>query len=179
MKKIAASAAFLAVMAAPAYAENCADTTWAALAASACSGSFTGNLNGAASELTALNTAFGGAWTYAGKSDDAGSGPFTANPSGTTGTFTFDSAITGAFVIGLKAANNYSYYLFNAAAPLTSLTFNTTAGVALNANGVAQGLSHAALYTGVVASIPEPATYGLLLAGLGVMALVARRRSRG
>jgi len=60
----------------------------------------------------------------------------------TNGTLTFDTAISGEFVIGLMAADNYSYYLFNAGSPVSSLTFDSTAGVALNRNHMPQGLSH-------------------------------------
>lgn len=164
----------LAALSAPALAENCADTSFSALASSSCRGSFTGNINGNASETTYLQSQFGGSFTYLGKSDDAGSGPFTSNPTvSTNGTLTFDSPLAGSFVIGLKAANNYSYYLFNAASPVSSLTFDSTAGVATNQNGIAQNLSHAALY---VQAVPEPQTYGLMLAGLAALGFMVRRR---
>lgn len=181
MKLTSISAAALVAFSAPAFAENCADTSWAALAATSCEGSFVGNINGSANELTDLGTLFTGTWTYSGKSDDATGGPFTGNPSGTSGTLTFDSPISGTFVIGLKAANNYSYYLFNAGSSLiNSLSFDTTAGVAVNAQGIPQVLSHAGLYIGqnLVPSIPEPETYALMVAGLGAIAFAARRRRR-
>ena len=181
MKLSSISAAALVALAAPAFAEDCADTSWTALAATSCAGSFVGNINGSAGELADLATYFSGTWVYEGKSDDGGNGPFTGNPTSTSGTLTFDDPISGAFVIGLKAANNYSYYLFDAGASLiSSLTFDTTAGVATNQNGIAQDLSHAALYTGenLVPGIPEPETYALMLAGLGAVTWVARRRRR-
>lgn len=172
--KLLAIGSAAVALSAPALAENCANTTFSALAASACAGSFVGNLNGSAAELTVLGSSFPGSFSYAGSSNDASFGPFTADPSGATGgTLTFDSAISGQFVIGLKAANNYSFYLFNAASPLTSLSFDSTAGVALNAQGLPQNLSHATLYVGAV---PEPETYALMLAGLGVIGWVGRRR---
>jgi hypothetical protein len=163
----------------PALAENCADTTFTALSATSCLGSFSGNLNGNASETTFLSTNFGGTFAYAGKSDDSSSGPFTANPGvSTNGVLTFDSAISGTFVIGLVSANQHSFYFFDALTPVTSLTFNSTAGVAENQNGIPQQLSHAALYLGTVAAVPEPGTYALLLAGLGAVGFVSVRRRR-
>lgn len=166
--------AVLASLSLPALAENCAATTFTALASTACRGSFTGDINGDPSETAYLNTQFGGSFTYLGKSDDTGNGPFTSNPQVSTGgTLTFDSALSSTFVIGLKAADNFSYYLFNPVGPVTSLTFNSTAGVATNAQGIPQALSHANLY---VTAVPEPETYALMIAGLGVLGFVARRR---
>jgi len=170
-----------AIVAAPAFAENCADTTFAALSSTSCQGSFTGNINGSPSETTFLTSAFGGSFTFAGKSDSAGNGPFTSNPMvSNNGTLTFDSAISGPFVIGLKASNQYSYYFFDAMSPVSSLTFSSTAGVAENRNGIAQDLSHASLYYGggggPVAAIPEPETYALMLGGIGALAFMSKRR---
>ena len=116
MKAIAKTlllSAFLATTSLPALAENCADTTWSALAATDCEGSFLGNINGSPSEVAFLDATWGalagGSFTYLGKSDDGGSGPFTSDPDvAVNGTLTFDTPITGWFVIGLKAGTNYS-----------------------------------------------------------------------
>lgn len=160
-----------------ALAESCANTTFSDLAATSCLGSFSGNINGNASEVTFLNAQFGGAYTYVGKSDDLGNGPFTSNPQvSKNGKLTFDTALSGLFVIGLKAANQYSFYQFNAQTPVSSLTFDSTAGVALNGRGIAQNLSHANLYMGPVAAVPEPETYAMMLAGLAFVGVVVKRR---
>lgn len=175
LKSVGILAALVAASA-PALAENCADTTFTALASTDCRGSFAGNINGNASEVAYLDAQFGASFSYLGKSDDAGNGPFTGNPQvRTNGTLTFDSPISGEFVIGLKAARNYSYFLFNAAVPISSLTFNSTAGVAENRRGIPQRLSHANLYA-VANPVPEPETYALMMAGLGAMGFLVRRR---
>jgi hypothetical protein len=176
VKKIVA-AVTVAALSAPALAEDCTDTTFSVLAPVACTGSFSGNIHGAPSELSYLGSVFGGSFTYAGKSDDGGHGPFTSSPSGATnGTLTFDTPIVGNFVIGLKAANNYSYYFFNAVSSISSLTFDSTSGVATNKHGIAQGLSHASLYVQSLQPVPEPETYALMLAGLASVVFVSRRR---
>ena len=176
--------AFLATTSLPALAEECTNTNWTVLSDTDCRGSFVGNINGDDSETTFLDTAWGalagGSFDYLGKTDDAGAGPFASNPgSVTSGTLTFDAPITGWFVIGLKASNQYSYYLFNALSPLSSLTFDSTAGVATTVNGrgvvIPQELSHANLYA-VAAPVPEPETYALMMAGLAAVGFMSRRR---
>jgi hypothetical protein len=164
----------------PALAENCADTTWTALAATACLGSFVGNSGSGDSvpgELTFLNAQWPSyaAFSFVGKSDDADSGPFTSNPAvAVSGTLTFDAPLSTPFVISLKAADQYSYYLFNPLGPVSSLTFSSTAGVSVNANELPNALSHASLFT---SPVPEPSA--LLLAALGFPALwLATRRRR-
>jgi hypothetical protein len=63
-----------------------------------------------------LETDLRGSWTWAGKTN-AGAllpeGPFQSIANGqTTGTLTFNTPVTTAFAIALKAANNYSVYYF-------------------------------------------------------------------
>ncbi|WP_018412013.1 PEP-CTERM sorting domain-containing protein [Methyloversatilis thermotolerans] len=162
-----------------ARAESCGDTSFAGLAASACFGSFANNINGASSETSYLASVLGGTWTVVGSSDSSGFGPFSSQPAGSTGvTLDFDSALSGRFVIGIKAANQYSYYYFEASTPVTSLSVDSTAGIALNKKGIAQDVSHVVLYSGgALAPVPEPAGWALFAAGLGVMAVIARRRT--
>lgn len=139
-----------------------------------CTGSFVGNLP----EVTI--TYDGADYAYIGKtenSDITGAGPFGAY--GTdfkSGTLTFDEAWTGSFIVGLKAGNDYSLYKFESALPVYAIAFDTL-GVSVNRNGIGNGLSHVALYGGEpVPAIPEPGTYALMLAGLGAISFVARRR---
>ena len=183
MKKLRFTGALLAVVLSPIAARATSAPTACSLsdftvAAIACRGPFTGNINGSASEMTALHTYFGNLWTYEGKTDDAGNGPFTSKPLSPTGTLTFDSAVTGLFVIGLKASDTYSFYEFNGGTHgITSLQFSTR-GTAQNSQGSAQDLSHAALYLDPPSDVvPEPSTYMMMAAGLAGLGLAARRRN--
>jgi hypothetical protein len=184
LKIIAAATLSLAAMGANA-ALTSAGTPICALTdvspgASACSGSWVGNdKNQQADVFAALNVMSAGTWINAGASDDAGNGPFTSNSASNTGTLTFDSPVSGTFAVAVKAANNFSLYVWNNVSNVALFDFST-AGVSVNTGGVPNGLSHASLYVkeGQVTVVPEPSTYALVLAGLGMMGLVARRRAR-
>ena len=123
----------------------------------------------------------GASFAWLGKSDDAGSGPFVSNSTAPSGTLTFDVAQTGLFAVSLKAGDAFSVYLFDGGdAGLQSINFSTL-GVQVNGNGFGAGLSHAALIGvsgAVTPPIPEPQTYALMLAGLGLVGFVAVRRRR-
>lgn len=144
-----------------------------------CGGSFAGNnQNQEADVLAFISTEFLQNFTNQGSSDMPGTfGPFTSNPSGTTGTLTFDFAIDQAFVLALKAGNQFSLFYFDGSGPAISSIDYSTDGVNVNKQGVPQGLSHATIYsTALVPGIPEPETYALMLAGLGAVGFMARRR---
>jgi hypothetical protein len=152
----------------------------------ACSGAWAGNITpqlAAVESQLALDFApfmgFATEFLLVGKSDDPNSGPFTMNAeNSTSGTLSFDTPINGIFAVALKAGNSFSVYLFDGGiSGLGSIDFST-AGVSVNQNGQAQGLSHAALFSlGPIPSpIPEPQSYALMLAGLGVLGFLVRRR---
>ena len=194
---IALGAAVLSVLAAPAHANlmstglSCDNgnvmVTGMASGALACSGTFSGNDTPQQSDVLAqLAVDFGSilgagaTFTVLGKSDDANSGPFASSLEGSTsGTLTFDTPQTGYFAVTLKAANSFSTYLFDGGSTgLTSIQFSTM-GTAINKNGKLQGLSHATLIDiGTVTPVPEPETYALMLAGVGVVGFLARRGKR-
>ena len=95
---------------------------------------------------------------------------------GSSGSLAISPAVIGPFAIALKASNSFSLYYYSASVTsVSSLSFITN-GVSVNKKGIAQGLSHATLYQ--TAAVPEPETYALMLAGLGVMGFVAKRQRR-
>lgn len=143
-----------------------------------CAGAFGGNVMGDASEAGYLTSVWGGDWTWLGKSDDAGSGPFAAGYDGvTSGTLVFDAPIQGLFVLAIKGGPTYSYYAFDGGANgVGSLSFDTL-GVAKGNGTAGPGLSHFGLYVQSV-PVPEPQTYALMLAGFGLIGFMLRARSR-
>ena len=177
LKSIAVAAALaLASLGASAAAVVCSNSTATTGNSGyiSCQGPTAGNI---APGQTSTATFSGyGMFNLVGKSDDASYGPFSANPgTGTSGTLSFDTPQTGFFVLGIKGGPDYSLYLFNGGtAGISSLSFDTLGIV--DGNGYpGPGLSHLALFA---QPVPEPQTYALMLAGLGVIGSIVRRRRR-
>jgi hypothetical protein len=140
--------------------------------ATACSGAWAGNnanqLNDVLAELAFLSP---GTWTFGGTSDAGDTnGPFDPiDEDLNAGTLTLAGPISGTFAIALKAGNEFSLYVWEDVMDVNAVLFTM---------GGQSALSHASLYQSdrLVPAIPEPSTYALMLAGLGAVGLVARRR---
>lgn len=151
-----------------------------------CSGAWGGDdVNQQSDVFAQLNLDFtdftgtGGIWEYLGTTN-AGetSGPFASVPAAASGTLTFDTPITGFFAVALKGGNSFSFYLFDGGvAGLSSVNFSM-GGTALNAEEQQQNLSHASLYQFDTPTppVPEANTYLMMLAGLGAVGAMVRRR---
>lgn len=83
------------------------------------------------------------------------------------------SPISGPFVIALKASDQFSLYYYSNTGGTSSLFYDTI-GTSVNKRGIAQDLSHATIYT----LVPEPETYAMLLAGLGLVGFTLRKQKR-
>jgi hypothetical protein len=154
-----------------------------------CFGAETGNLNPADVLAALQNNDWGFGvydWSYLGK-DETGSttGPVQADVNSSIGDWyaNFGSGnIVSVFTVLVKAGNAYSAYLFDIS-PSTGTEFaggfNTQLAGLVNNKGTGQGLSHlevAGVFTGTTPVVPLPAAGWLLLAGVGGLAAMARRR---
>lgn len=179
------------LVSAPAYALTDAGLscysfdTAISMGAAACTGAYVGDEIALQPQVLAqIKQDFSGIvgnidWVFAGKTDaGSSSGPFSSVPVSSSGTLTLDTPATGYFAVGLQAGNQFSVYLFNGGVNgISSLQFTTT-GTAFE-NDVPQALSHASLYfPGRIPPVPEAETYLLMLAGLGLIGYVARRKAR-
>lgn len=180
-----------------------ANMTFNAIAASDCYGVVAGNIsstgnggNDGPAEINAM--AWGTGWTYLDSTDELGSTfmglSFTVTETGSSsGTWTLTGTDTNGpsplnlptsldFVVALKAGNEYALWGFDNAA-VDGSDAGTFSIVFTNNGGQNPALSHLIVFGreaggGSVTSVPEPETYAMLLAGLGLVGFAARRKLR-
>jgi len=162
-----------------------------------CYGMVSGNINTAA-DINGLNLTWGNNWTFLADSSNGASGTLmglaftvTATP-GTSGSWTLTGTDTNGtsplnfptsldFAVGLKASNEYALWGFDNAIVSGGANSGTFSIVFTNNGGQIPNLSHLIVFGreaagGTIAAIPEPETYAMLLAGLGLVGFAARRK---
>ncbi len=153
--------------------------------------------NGNTSGFDAVFAPYGsGTWSLLDKLDSGSglqnSGPLTFTftpPNGTTGGWSITntsltSSVTLDLALAVHAGNQGAGWLFDNQTVLPGQTLNGTWNINWTVGqgqGNHPGFSNLTLFARdmVTTPVPEPETYGMLLAGLGVLGLVARRRKLG
>ena len=140
----------------------------------ACFGPISGNdVGDKGTLLTNLDANWGdlGDWEILGKSDDAGSGVSAdEDPTGVWSVL-FDEAVS-IFAVSIKSSNEYLVYLFDLSPDAL------ISGMGFFAVYDEQDLSHMTIaYIPGTSEIPLPAAGWLLIAGLGGLAVMRRRKS--
>ncbi len=105
-------------------------------------------------------------------SDSLGNGTFTAIAgSSGNGSITFQQGYTGPVTLLIKLGRASAAYSFSGIAAGASLSFSDPTG----AFHTASGFSHASVW-GIPSAVPEADTVAMMLAGLGTLAVLSRRR---
>lgn len=172
--------------------------TFEGAAADDCYGVVAGNIskNSGEASLNAMN--WGTGWTYLDATDTSGATfmglrfKVSATP-GSTGSWTLKTVDTNGsnalnlpaaldFAVGLKAADKYALWGFD------NVVVNGSGGgtfsiLFTNPGGQRADLSHLIVFGreaggGPVAAVPEPKTYAMLLAGLGLVGFATIRKLR-
>ena len=137
-----------------------------------------------------------GAWSLLGKHEGGSSTGFSLNSalnftfdfgSGTSGTWSVTNtsatnAVSLDLVLALKAANGAAAFLFDNQALAAGQTLSGTWNIDwLTGNNQANpDFSNVTMFgrdmDGIAPAVPEPGAYAMLLAGLGLIGFVARRR---
>jgi len=144
-----------------------------------CLGYFAGNLNGNATTWMTVNTDLA-PWGVT-LSGPVSPSNMLSGMSG-TGPFSFSQTLYGDTIIGIHygAIKNPDPPPPNSTTDVTAFyRFNAgTTGITVITNNI-PSISDATLFkTGMPSTVPEPETYAMMLAGLGVMGMLARRRKQ-
>lgn len=177
--------------------------TFNSINANDCYGMVAGNISGTGSggndgpaELN--NMSWGTGWTYFDSTDAKSGAAFmglqfsVTAVDGSPGTWTLTGTDTNAgaplnfptsldFAVGLKAGSEYALWGFDNALVNSGANSGTFSIVFTNGGGNNPDLSHLIVFGreasgGSIAAIPEPETYAMLLAGLGLVGFAARRK---
>ncbi|MGV7210191.1 PEP-CTERM sorting domain-containing protein [Oxalobacteraceae bacterium A2-2] len=169
-----ALAANTPVITMPTKVESCSGS-WISVVGASCLGVYSGNLNGNANTYKEVNLVLN-QWNQTVSSAVASSNyisAITTPKNATSSTIDFSSLLYGDTIIGVHYGKVDSYnnvtvfYKFNAGTTgLDKFTTSLTSA------------SNASLYkTGIAPAVPEPETYAMLLAGLGLVGWMRRRKS--
>ena len=167
------------------------DVTFDGLASDACVISGVNPQAGANGDTSGFSGTFGGGWSLLGKVT-SGSGSSTLDgvdftwgftqTTGTTGTWSLmaDQDVTLDLVFAMHASNNSGAFLFDDQSLVAdAVTPGTWSIHWLNNGGNVPDFSNLTLFArDVTTPVPEPETYALMLAGIGAMGFVARRRKK-
>jgi hypothetical protein len=167
------------------------DVTFAGLASDACVISGVNPQAGPNGDTSGFSGTFGGGWSLLGKvTSSSGSSTvdgvnFTwgfTQTTGTTGTWSLmaDQALTMDLVFAMHASNHSGAFLFDDQSLVAdAVTPGTWSIHWLNNGGNVPDFSNLTLFArDITTPVPEPETYALMLAGLGAMGWVARRRKK-
>jgi len=163
------------------------DVTFAGLAADACVIAGNNAQSGPAGDTSGFDGTFGGGWSLLGKLPPT-SGTSTLNGvnftwgftgTGTgpgTWTLTADQNVTLDLVFAMHASNNTGAFLFDDLALVAGQTGSWQIDWVNNGDQNPSYSNLTLFARDITTAVPEPETYALLLAGIGMMGFMAKRR---